>query len=273
MASLFTNGVFQGPPLGTLETYAAGTLTPQATYTDRDQGTTNPTTIDLDANGYADVWLGAGLFYRFRCFDADGNLFWDTDNHGYEGGIAIPADNDATGVLLYASNSTGSSDGKLVAIKGGNVTGSGSGGWVSLTGGGSSTGDSGRATINGGWGFNGGDVYINGGVGTSSSGNVLLQTFAGATEAGDIRLAPGSHDGPGNKAGDLYLDLGQGLSGATDGKLIVKRGSGGSQALVSNNAQNVTVGNVGPGSAAVSIKGWLPISVDSGNYWIPLFGV
>lgn len=39
-----------------------------------------------------------------------------------------------------------------------------------------------------------------------------------------------------------------------------------------NNAQNVTVGNVGPGGAAVDIKAWLAVKVGSDTRYIPLFG-
>lgn len=86
MATLFTSGRFQAIdasgviPLAVLKTYAAGTLTPLATYTDQTEATPNPTTITCDANGQANVWLGSSS-YRFRLFKADGTtLVYDTDN-------------------------------------------------------------------------------------------------------------------------------------------------------------------------------------------------
>ena len=86
MATLFTSGRFVAIdatgviPLAVLKTYAAGTLTPLATYTDQTEATPNGTTITCDANGMANVWLGAAA-YRFRLFKADGTtLVYDTDN-------------------------------------------------------------------------------------------------------------------------------------------------------------------------------------------------
>jgi len=80
MASLFTSGRFYGPPLGTLKTYAAGTLTPLATYTTQAGATANPTTINIPASGYAAVWLGDGLAYRMIVADANGVVLYDEDN-------------------------------------------------------------------------------------------------------------------------------------------------------------------------------------------------
>jgi hypothetical protein len=80
MASLFTSGRFAGPPLGTLKTYAAGTLTPLATYTTESGATANPTTINIPASGYAAVWLGDGLAYRMIVADANGVVLYDEDN-------------------------------------------------------------------------------------------------------------------------------------------------------------------------------------------------
>jgi hypothetical protein len=88
MASLFTSGRFYGPPLGTLKTYAAGTLTPLATYTTEGGGTANPTTINIPASGYAAVWLGDGLAYRMIVADANGVVLYDEDN------ITAPAAED-----------------------------------------------------------------------------------------------------------------------------------------------------------------------------------
>lgn len=60
-----------GNPLvaGKVHTYAAGTSTPLATYKDA-SGTENTNPIILDANGVADIWVGA-LAYKFVITDAN----------------------------------------------------------------------------------------------------------------------------------------------------------------------------------------------------------
>lgn len=72
-----------GAPLsgGLLYTYAAGTTTPLATYTDEPGGTPNTNPVVLDASGYADVWLQPGVNYRFDLEDASNNLQWTVDNY------------------------------------------------------------------------------------------------------------------------------------------------------------------------------------------------
>ncbi len=46
------------------------TVTPQATYADR-AGTLNQNPVELDADGYADVWIDPSLAYKFNLTDAD----------------------------------------------------------------------------------------------------------------------------------------------------------------------------------------------------------
>jgi hypothetical protein len=77
-ASLFTFPRFQafsssGQPLagGQLYSYAAGTLTPQATYTDSSLSTPNSNPIILDAFGSASVWLSPSV-YKFNLLDVNG---------------------------------------------------------------------------------------------------------------------------------------------------------------------------------------------------------
>ena len=88
MATLFMGGVFQAinasgvAPFAELETYAAGTLTPLATFTDAGGLSSNPTTVICNAAGQANVWLGTAA-YRFRLYTATtvGRvLIYDTDN-------------------------------------------------------------------------------------------------------------------------------------------------------------------------------------------------
>lgn len=71
-----------GAPLagGKLYTYAAGTTTPQATYTDASGGTPNANPVVLDSTGRADVWMTPGLLYKFVLDDSAGNLLKSVDN-------------------------------------------------------------------------------------------------------------------------------------------------------------------------------------------------
>lgn len=75
-----------GIPLagGKLFTYAAGTTTKRATYTDSTGGTPNTNPIILDANGQCDVWLTDGQAYKFVLSpstdtDPPTNPYWTED--------------------------------------------------------------------------------------------------------------------------------------------------------------------------------------------------
>jgi hypothetical protein len=70
-----------GIPLagGFVYTYAAGTTTPQATYTDSTGATANSNPIVLDSRGEANIWLGSAT-YKFRLTDANGTEIWTVDN-------------------------------------------------------------------------------------------------------------------------------------------------------------------------------------------------
>jgi hypothetical protein len=69
-----------GVPLagGLLYTYAAGTTTPQATYTDVSGGQANSNPIILDSRGEAGIWLGSST-YKFRLCDANNTEIWTVD--------------------------------------------------------------------------------------------------------------------------------------------------------------------------------------------------
>ena len=73
--------------LGKLYTYAAGTTTPQATYTDSTQTTQNPNPVILNFRGEAFVWLNPLLSYKYVLYDALGNLIWTEDN--IQGAIGV----------------------------------------------------------------------------------------------------------------------------------------------------------------------------------------
>jgi hypothetical protein len=70
-----------GAPLvgGKLYTYAAGTTTPQVTYTDFGGGTANANPVILDSRGEASVWLGTAL-YKMALYSATDVLIWTVDN-------------------------------------------------------------------------------------------------------------------------------------------------------------------------------------------------
>jgi len=77
-----------GLPLvgGKIYTYAAGTSTPIATYTDYTAATPNTNPIILDSLGQANIWLLNTTSYKFIVKDADDVLLYTVDN------IAIPLD-------------------------------------------------------------------------------------------------------------------------------------------------------------------------------------
>lgn len=72
-----------GNPLvgGKVYTYAAGTTTPLATYTDSSGNTPNTNPIILDSRGEANIWLGTSLYYIELKTSSD-VLQWTTDNVG-----------------------------------------------------------------------------------------------------------------------------------------------------------------------------------------------
>lgn len=72
-----------GEPLvgGKLYSYAAGTSTPLATYTNASGGTANTNPVILDSRGEAAVWCGTAL-YKFVLKDANDVTIWTADNVG-----------------------------------------------------------------------------------------------------------------------------------------------------------------------------------------------
>lgn len=70
-----------GIPLagGLLFSYIAGTTTPAATYTDETAISSNSNPVVLDADGYAEVWLGTGV-YKFILEDVNGNVQFTVDD-------------------------------------------------------------------------------------------------------------------------------------------------------------------------------------------------
>ena len=70
-----------GAPLsgGLLYTYAAGTTTPLASYTDSTGNFANTNPITLDSRGEANVWL-EGAMYKFALYTSASVLIWTVDN-------------------------------------------------------------------------------------------------------------------------------------------------------------------------------------------------
>jgi hypothetical protein len=64
---------------GTLSTFAAGTSTPIATYTDNTAGTPNTNPITLNFRGECDLWLKPNIAYKLQLNDASGVLIWTVD--------------------------------------------------------------------------------------------------------------------------------------------------------------------------------------------------
>jgi hypothetical protein len=85
MATQLIDGRFRGEdaaglPLvgGMLYTYASGTTTPKAAYTDATLGTAATNPLVLNARGEAQVWLGSGA-YSLKLTDAAGVTIWTVD--------------------------------------------------------------------------------------------------------------------------------------------------------------------------------------------------
>jgi hypothetical protein len=108
MAYLFTAGRFQaednsGVPLsgGLVYTYAAGTLTPLATYTTQGGGTPNANPVVLDSGGRASIWLGTSA-YRIIVKTSAGVTLTDDDNIT---AVGADAANFTTNLAAYSGSS------------------------------------------------------------------------------------------------------------------------------------------------------------------------
>lgn len=87
-----------GDPLsgGKIETYAAGTLNPLATYTDRSGTVPNANPVILDSAGRCNIWLATNVAYQLILKDSAGNVLDSVDNF-YAG--ADPAQLTAAGIV------------------------------------------------------------------------------------------------------------------------------------------------------------------------------
>lgn len=116
-----------GDPLsgGKLNTYAAGTTAPQATYTSSSGATPNANPIILNAagrlSGSGEIWLTEGVLYKFVLTDANNVLIGTYDN--------ISGANDGTAIYAALANTADPAKGDaLVGFRqsntSGNLTGS-----------------------------------------------------------------------------------------------------------------------------------------------------
>ena len=99
-----------GVPLdsGKIYTYAAGTTTPLATFTDSAGTVNNPNPVILDSRGEASVWLGTQS-YKFKLTTSDDVEIWTVDNISLgpfpdSTASIIAAAVTAVGVVYAASN-------------------------------------------------------------------------------------------------------------------------------------------------------------------------
>ena len=111
MADLFASGKFTattdaGAPLagGKLFSYAAGTLTPLATFTTQAGNIANANPAILDSAGRANVWLGP-LAYRLILKTAADVTLWDTDN--VQGSVTAADLSASTGSSLVGHIASG----------------------------------------------------------------------------------------------------------------------------------------------------------------------
>lgn len=96
-----------GDPLvgGKLYTYAAGTTTPLATYTDYGAGTPNANPVITDSRGECSVWLGASL-YKFALYTSANVLIWTVDNISAAASLAALAGTGGSALVGYIQAGT-----------------------------------------------------------------------------------------------------------------------------------------------------------------------
>lgn len=99
-----------GNPLvgGKLYTYAAGTTTPLATYTDSSGGTPNANPVILNSRGEASVWLGSSS-YKFKLTTSTDVEIWTVDDitsNNYDVLAALAA-SGGSNLIGYAPSGTG----------------------------------------------------------------------------------------------------------------------------------------------------------------------
>jgi hypothetical protein len=132
----FLNGV--GVPLagGCVQTYAAGTTTPQATFTDSSGSVSNTNPVILDSAGRASIFLSQGIQYKFvvtsfggsNC--STGTLQYTQDNVALGSTLTVGGSNtqvqyNSSGVLAGSSNFTWNNATQTLSIGALNTTSGG----------------------------------------------------------------------------------------------------------------------------------------------------
>lgn len=123
-APVFTGLDSNGNPLsgGKLYSYAAGTTTPQATYTDVTLTVPNANPIILDSAGRAVVYLTPGKSFKFVLQQSDGSSVWTQDNVA-----AVPTSASNFDVLGTAGETLAANT--WVYLQDGTVSGKSPGSW------------------------------------------------------------------------------------------------------------------------------------------------
>jgi len=113
-----------GQPLvgGMVYTYAAGTTTPLATYTDSTGNSANSNPIILDGRGECSIWFAAGSTYKIKLTDNTGVEIYTVDNIANTGAISggtivsssIVNSTVSGGSVTSASISGGTMDGAII---------------------------------------------------------------------------------------------------------------------------------------------------------------
>lgn len=91
---------------GTVSTFAAGTNTPIATYTDSTGLALNTNPIVLNFRGECDIWLLPNVAYKFLVQDVLGNTIWTEDNVVQSQLITLYGGTDTGSANAYLLNFT-----------------------------------------------------------------------------------------------------------------------------------------------------------------------
>lgn len=91
---------------GKLYTYAAGTSTPLATYTDSTGASANTNPVVLDARGEANVWLGASS-YKFVLKTSEDSLIWTVDNISNTSALTSLAASNGSSLVGFIQSGSG----------------------------------------------------------------------------------------------------------------------------------------------------------------------
>lgn len=99
-----------GTPLvgGKLYSYAAGTTTPLATYTDASGSTPNTNPIILDSRGEGNVWLGSAS-YKLALYSSTDVLIWTVDNISNISPLTTLAASSGSSLVGFIQTGTGAS--------------------------------------------------------------------------------------------------------------------------------------------------------------------